>query len=431
MKKYLFIVFIVLISLAPLWSQISQGEVLDKIVAVVGNEIIMKSDVDGQIMVLKQQNPGIDVNDTEIRNQVLKSLIDENLVIAKAIEDSIVVTDDEINQEWERFKENLVNYYGSVKRIEDVYGKSMTRIQYEYRDNIRKKLLGQKLQQEKFGNINVSPYEVQKFFDEYKDSLPEIPEQYVLYHIVRYVVSSRKAKEKIFELASKVRDSIINGSGDFKDFAMKYSQDPGSASDGGNLGWAPKGKFLHEFEKAAFELAPGKISMPVETPFGFHLIQTLKKKKDSVLVRHILFRVGETEKDIERTKKLLLTLKDSVKAGVDFEELAKRFSEEKDTRGFGGYIGTLPLESIPLSFKDIITSMKDGEVTDPMSYNTEPTKKAFHIIYLKKHIPKHQPDIKKDFELIKQRATSYKQLQMYQDWIKQLRKDLYWEIKGN
>lgn len=430
MKKNIFIVFLSLFVTFPLWSQINQGDVLDKIVAIVGNEIIMKSDVNGQIMVLKQQNPDINVNDPEVYKQVLNSLINENLVIAKAIEDSIVVTDDEINQEWERFKENLVNYYGSVKRIEDVYGKSMTRIQYEYRDNIRKKLLGQKIQQQKFGNLEISPFEVNQFYEDFKDSLPDIPEQYVLYHIVRYVESSREAKEKIFELAKKVRDSILNG-GDFKDFAIRYSQDPGSASDGGNLGWASKGKFLQEFEKAAFELAPGKISMPVETPFGFHLIQTLKKKKDYILVRHILFRVGETEQDIQKTKNLLIRLRDSVLAGVDFEDLAKKFSEEKDTRGFGGYIGALPLESIPISFKDIITNLKDGDVTEPIQYNTEPTKKAYHIIYLKKHIPEHTPNLKEDYDLIKQRATSYKQMQEYQEWIKQLRKDLYWEIKDN
>jgi peptidyl-prolyl cis-trans isomerase SurA len=143
---------------------IKDGLVIDKIVAIVGNEIIMQSDIDGKLEILKQQDKTIDVNNAVLRNQVLENLINENLVITKAIEDSIIVTEEEINGEWDRFKDNLINYYGSIKRIEDIYGMSLTRIQYEYREIIRKQLLAQKIQQQKFSNVKITPKEVEEFF---------------------------------------------------------------------------------------------------------------------------------------------------------------------------------------------------------------------------------------------------------------------------
>jgi peptidyl-prolyl cis-trans isomerase SurA len=407
---------------------IKEGMVMDKIVAIVGDEIIMKSDIDGKIAILKQENPNIDPNNPDIREKVLKNTIDEYLVIAKAIEDSIVVTDEEINSEWDKLKNELIQYYGSVNRIEDIYGMSFTRLQYDYRDIIRKQLLGQKIQQEKFANVKTKPMEVEEFYNMYKDSLPMIPEQFELNHIVKYINASKNAKEEVYELAKKVRDSIING-GLFSDFAKRYSEDPGTAMDGGELGWFEKGKLFPEFEKVAFELIPGKTSMPVETPFGFHIIQTLDKNKDSVLTRHILFRIGQTESDKEITKQFLLDLKDSIENGCNFEEFARKYSDETETKGFGGSLGTFTKDQLPINFKNEALELNVGEVSDPLPYNVSPSKPAFHIIYKKNQIPEHFPDLEKDYKILEQKALSFKRTQIYEEWITQLRNELYWEIK--
>jgi peptidyl-prolyl cis-trans isomerase SurA len=430
LKYILSIVFITSISCNYTFAQqkMEEGFVIDKIVAIVGNEIIMQSDIAGKLELLRQQDRSIDVNNKVLQEQVLESLINENLIITKAIEDSIVVTEDEISTEWDRFKDNLVNYYGSTKRIEDVYGMSLTRIQYEYREIIRKQLLAQKIQQKKFYSVKVTPKEVEDFFNLYKDSIPDVPTQFELYHLVKFVGASKSAKEEVYELAKKVRDSIISG-GLFSDFAKRYSQDPGSATDGGELGWFSKGKLLPEFEKAAFELIPGKTSMPIETPFGYHIIQTLDKNKDSVMTRHILFRIGNSQSDIERTKDILNGYSDSVKNGADFIDLAKMYSDDNDTRGFGGALGSIPEEQLPPNFKEAVVILPEGGITDPLPYNVDPSKPAMHIIYKKKIIPAHKPNLDVDFKILEQKAKNFKQMNLYNDWIQQLRKELYWEVK--
>lgn len=413
------------------YSQVSTegGITLDRIVAIVGEEIIMQSDIDGRLAIMKQQNPKVDINDPAIRQKVLDAAINEYLVVSKAIEDSIVVSEEEINEKWEEAKADFIQYYGSLKRVEDIYGMSLSRIQLEHRDVVRKQLLAQKLQYKIFGNVKISPKEVEDFFKEYKDSLGMIPLQMDLYHIVKYTSASEKAKEETYELAKKVRDSIVKG-GIFSDFAKRYSQDPGSAASGGELGWVSKGRLLPEFEKAAFDLLPGQTSMPIETPFGFHLIQTLDKNKDSVLTRHILFRVGQSEDDKKFVIEFLNSLKDSVAKGRDFESLAKTFSEETTSKGFGGNLGRMSLEEVPVNLREIVSKLKEGEISEPIPYNIDPSKPAYHIVYKKKEIPEHKPDIKEDYKLIEQRANVYKKMKMYEEWIAQLRKELYWEIKN-
>jgi len=429
-KEILTVLFLLIVQSELSFSQTTQeeGQVLDRIVAIVGEEIIMQSDIEGKLAILKQQNQKLNMNDPSIRQKVLDAAINEYLVVTKAIEDSIVVAEDEINSEWERVKTELVQYYGSFKRIEDVYGMSMSRIQFEYRDIVRKQLLAQKLQQKKFMNIKISPKEIEDFYNEQKDSLPKVPLQVDLYHIVRYTTPSLKAKEEVYELAKRVRDSIISG-GSFSDYAKRYSQDPGSANSNGELGWFGKGKLLIEFEKAAFDLLPGQTSMPIETPFGYHIIQTLNKNKDSVNTRHILFRFGQTEDDKNNIIAFLSSIKDSLKSGNDFETLAKKYSEEISTKGFGGALGIMPVDQLPMSFQEQVVKLKSGELTEVLPYNIDPAKPAYHIIYKKMEVLEHEPNLKEDFKILEQKALVYKKMKIYEDWIQQLRKELYWEIK--
>lgn len=409
------------------YSQLDNGTVLDKIVAVVGNEVIMQTELEAQIIILAQQDKSIDIKDPEFRNKILNLLIDEKLVLIKAIEDSIVVSEEDIKQRWEFHLKNLISYYGSEKRIEDIYNTSIAKIQIEYRDEIRKQLLIETLKRQKFAEIKANPKDIEDFFKEYKDSLPTMPEQVELYHIVKNVSSGTDSKKATFELAKKVRDSIISG-GDFANFAQRYSADPWTAKSGGELGWFEKGKLVQEFEQAAFSLQKGEISMPIETPFGYHIIQTLDKKKDSIFTRHILFKIVKSDKEQEEAKAFLLALKDSVANGADFELLAKKYSEEKETQGYGGKLGRLQILKIPGSIRDIVVNLKDGEVSDPMQYSNEP-KVSFHIIYRKKTIPEHKMNLTDDYEDIAQYATIRKQQKAYAEWINELRNEIFWEIK--
>jgi peptidyl-prolyl cis-trans isomerase SurA len=405
-----------------------QDGTMDRIVAVVGKEIILKSDLDGQMEMIAQRNPSMDKNDAALRQQILDLLINERLVYSKAIEDSIEVTDDEVTQQMEMQIQSLVQQFGSEQRIESLYGMSMARIRRDYRDDIRKQLLSQRMKAMKFATVKASRADVDDFYNRYKDSLQSIPARMDLYHIVKYVKPSAEKKQEALVFASKLRDSILNGT-PFADIARRHSADPGSAANGGDLGFAEKGKFVPSFEKAAFALEPGEISQPVESPFGFHVIQLVEKTANAVNTRHVLVTVGSSDADKEQVRKALLDIKQRVEKGEDFLALAKQFSEEKETQGFGGSMGQLPLSSLPSELTSILMPLPDGGVTEPLAYAADPTKPGYHIIFRKALLPEHAPTVKQDYKILEQLATMEKQRRVEQQWMEELRRTMYWEVR--
>lgn len=403
-------------------------DAVEGIVAIVGREIILKSDVDGQIEVMAQRDPKINKKDPTLRKALLDQLINERLIVTKAVEDSVTVEEDEITQRMEYQIQMLVQQYGSEKRIEDLYGMSMSRIRKDFRDEIRKRLLIEKMQTTKFGEVKASRSDVETFFARFKDSIPAINDRVDLYHIVKYVTASTQKNKEAQALAIRIRDSIVAG-GSFSDFARRYSADPASAVNGGDLGTVEKGKFVPAFESAAFALEPNEISQPVETPFGWHVIQLVAKTSSSITCRHILLRVGQSDEDREAVKKGLRDLRDKVKSGEDFEALAKKYSDEKETQGFGGAMGQIDLQRLPPDMRSAIIAMKDGDVSEPMPYAADPTKPGFHILWRKKLLKQHMPNLEDDYKQLEQMASMEKRQRLEQEWVAELRKKLYWEVR--
>lgn len=186
--------------------------------------------------------------------------------------------------------------------------------------------------------------------------------------------------------------------------------------------------FIKEFEAAAFSLQRGEISMPVETPFGYHLIQLIDKTTDSLKTKHILFKTGQGDEAREETIKFLDDLKKKAESGESFEDLAKKYSEEKQSQGFGGLIGKMPIEKIPPSMRDIVKNLKEGEISEPALYAAHP-KMSFQIIYRKRYIEAHKANLKEDYEELEKGAVAIKQNEEYEKWIEELRKTIYWEKK--
>jgi peptidyl-prolyl cis-trans isomerase SurA len=408
-------------------AQPKAGESLDRIVAIVGDDVVMKSDIDGQIGALMQYDKNLDVNDKALRKQILDGLIDQFLMVYKAKQDSIVISDEEVTQRMEMHLQTEVRRFGSEQRVEQVYGMSIPRIKNEIKEKIRQSLLVQNLLSVKFSDVKVSQKEVQDFYANNSDSIPEMPAAYELYHIVKNVKSDDDTKKTSFEFAIKLRDSLLNGA-DFADFAKRYSGDPGTSQDGGELGWFERGKLFPEFEQAAFRLAVNEISLPIETPFGFHIIQTLDKRTDAVKTRHILLKFAQSTEDKQRAIDFLNDLKKKVESGSDFEELAKLHSDDKDSRGFGGFLGKLPYEDIPDKLRSIVTALPDGGLSEPMLYVSDPSKESYHIIYKKKFHVVHKANLKDDFNEIEQYAIESKKRKLYSEFLQNLRKDMHWEI---
>lgn len=405
----------------------SAQDSMERIVAVVGSEIILKTDVDGQAEAYAQRFPSINKSDPKLRESILDQLINERLIMMAAQEDTnIIVTEDEITQRMDYQIQMLVQQVGSEKRIEDIYGMSMSKIKREFRDEIRKALLIEKMRQKKFSNVKAMKSDVDEFFKEFKDSIPAVPTRIDLYHIVIHVRPSDEQKREAHNLAIHIRDSIVKG-GSFADFARRYSGDPGSAVNGGDLGFVEKGKFVPAFETAAFGLDPGQMSEPVETPFGWHIIQLIEKTSTTINCRHILIKVTQNESDRAQVVNELNNIKKRVTDGEDFETLARELTDEKETQGFGGSMGQLELERMPEDMRTAVAALKDGEISEPLPYVTDPTKPGLHILYRKATIDSHKPTLESDFKMLEQMATYRKKQVMEQEWVTELRGRLYWE----
>ena len=397
-----------------------QSQVLDKIVATIGREIVLQSDIEGRIAMFMQQNPKVNPNDPALRKQVLEALISERLMVTKAVEDSITVQEEEINQSLDFMMQNMLQTYGSEKRVEDLYGMSISRIRKNYREEVRKQLLVERLQQQRFMNVKCSNREVEDFFQQYRDSIRPIPASAELAHIVKQVKPSADAKDEVKRLALHIRDSLVKGA-DFAEMAKRHSGDPGSAASGGDLGWVDKGKLVSEYERAAYELQSGEYSQPIETPFGFHIIQTIEKRKDAIHTKHILLKLGGSNDDKKRVEQILSDLKDRCSKGESFEELAKQYSDEKETQGFGGSMGTIELTRLPAELKSVIESLPENGVSQPLPYMSDPTKPAMHIILKKKVIAEHTPTLANDYKKLEQMTVQYKQAKLMETFLKELR----------
>jgi peptidyl-prolyl cis-trans isomerase SurA len=421
MRKVLLIYTLLISSIFP-------QETLDRIVAVVDNEIILQSELEFQINIFATQR-GINPDSEGLRRQILNSMIDDKLVYAQSEIDSIIITDEEITQRIDYQINVFQQQYGSVQRIEEMYGMSIERIRRELRDDVRKNLMVQRMQQTKFASIEASRREVEEFFDTYKDSIGQIPEKLTIYHIFRNPKANERIKKISHELAQSLLDSIKAGA-DFAAIATKYSDDPGSASQGGDLGFVKRGVFYPEFETAAFALDEGEISNVVESPVGFHIIQLLERRGESIHTRHVLIKIEpDDDADLE-TIEFLSDLRDSVinKNGT-FQHYAKRYSEDKETASFGGDLGTFYINQLDKNLLDIVSKQTQGEISFPRRLDYAPGTYGYHIVYLEERIPQHPADLDEDYKEIKRLADEYKKQKEYEKWIQDLKDKIYWEVR--
>lgn len=402
---------------------LAQQRVLDRIVAIVGNEIILESDLNYQTYIFAIQN-NLRPDDPNLKRYVLQEMINDKLVLTKAIEDTIVVSDDEVERQIEAQIQALVRQYGSEKRLEEIYGMPIGRIKREIRDDVKKRLMIEKLKQQKFGTLTVSGYEVEQFYNTYKDSLPEVPESVELYHIMMIPKPVDSVDQAVYRKAKAILDSIRNG-GNFEYFARTYSEDRATASDGGDLGWVRRGLFVKEFEEAVFRLQEGQISDVVRTPFGYHIIQLIERRGEQVHPRHILFRVPLTEE----SDKIVISKLEEIRYKIiskqaKFEEMAKRFSEDEQTRLQGGYLGIIEVDELEPELREALSTLNNGEITQPlkMRYGNS---YAYHIVLLKRRIPAHRMNLKDDYMKIYQFALIEKQNREYQKWLEKLREEVY------
>lgn len=420
--------FVALLLLTLTSTAIKAQEVLDRIIAIVDNEIILNSELNFQTAIYAQQRK-LNPNDPKLREEVLKMLMDEKFIYAQAHVDSIVVSEDEIRRQLDYQVSMLIQQYGSQERVQEVYGMNLDKIRRELRDNVRKNIMVQKLQEKEFGLVEASRKEVEQFFSVYRDSIGLIPERVRVSHIFLKPELTSTIKEQYFLIAKNLLDSIKNG-GDFAELAKQYSEDPGSAKDGGDLGFIKRGVLVPEFESVAYGLNEGELSSVVETQFGFHIIQLLERRGESIRARHILIKIkADDQADLHAIEKLG-ELRDSVvRFGKDFALLATRYSHDKETSSLGGKLGTFFLNQLDKNLLDIVQTLKEGEISFPRRLNLPTGTYGYHIVYLEKRTPEHLPNLDIDYSEIKKLADEYKKQKLYSTWIEELKTKIFWEIK--
>jgi peptidyl-prolyl cis-trans isomerase SurA len=303
----------------------------------------------------------------------------------------------------------------------------VSRMKREFRDEMRKQILAQQLQQIHFDAVTVSRREVEEFFATYKDSLPEVPEELEIYHVFRYPRVNAAMREAILVKARAVLDSIKLG-GDFGDFARRYSEDQATASAGGDLGFWKRGEFVPDFEEIVFSLKEGQLSDIVETSRGFHIIQLLERRGEKVNARHILFRAVVDSTSTTEAITFLRALRDSAAAGTPFTELAKRYSDDKESGPVGGLVGRLTVDQFDPELVKVAETLQPGAISDPVEL-TSGHVRGFHIIYLKERTPKHRMNPEQDWKRLEDMALGFKKNTEYQKWLLQLRDKIYWEIR--
>ncbi len=399
---------------------------IDRIVAVVDKEIITESELNERVTFLAMQNR-MDPNQTGLRTQVLDGLISEKLVLAQALIDSVEVSDDEVTRALDQQIANFVRQVGSEQRVEQMYSKSISRIKREYRNEIKNQLLVQKVRQQREASLSVTRREVEDFFISFKDSLPQVPEEFELSHIYIVPKPDTAVEAQTRKRMQVILDSIRAG-GDFAEFAKRYSTDPGSATSGGDLGWEKRGVFVREFEETVFGSKEGDVSDIVKTQFGFHIIQLLGRRGESVHARHILMKIEKGSTSDSAAVDTLRALRMRALKGESFAELASKYSEDEDTKTIGGDLGILTADQLQQDFAGQIKDIHAGEISEPLR-TVVGTSYGFHIIWMRKRTPPHIINLQDDFKRIEQLALYMKRNKLNAEWVDELKKTIYVDIR--
>lgn len=400
----------------------------DRIVAIAGNNIITESDFQYQVQLYARQNQLSEIS-PYLAQQIFQSLLTNKIMLAKAEQDSIEVSEDEIVRELDNRIKTLVNQVGSVQRLEEVYGMSLIKIKTILRGDLTDNLKIEKLKRDKFqGGIRISDKEIRDFFNTYKDSLPEASEEFEIAHIFVERKVSAAERESARRIAEIVMDSVKQGV-DFSELAKHNSSDSMSAIAGGDLGFAKKGTFVKEFEEAVYSLKVGEVSEIVETQFGFHIIKLTDKQGDNVKSQHILIKYPVLESSDFETINFLKELKDSIVNGrITFDSAAKLYSQDPNSKDKGGFVGRVPAEQIDSLTIETLRSLDSGQVSDPVRLGND-IKYGYEIYKLIAIYPPHKYNLKDDYERIKSFAQSYKENKEMEDWINEIRESVFVEIK--
>lgn len=417
----------------------AQQNTIDRIAAVVGDDIILASEVDQSVR--QRTRRGQRSYSDDLWMETLQQLIDQKILTEKAQRDTtITLSKQQVSKQLDRRIDQMVERAGSKERLEQAFGKSVLEIKEQFRDSFRRQLLAQRLRQKRSQKINITPSEVQRWYEDTPtDSLPNLPETVRLAHVVRYPEPSENVKEETRTLITALRDSIVSGDASFEEMAQQYSDDASTASSGGKLGPVNPDQLVPEFAAVASQTPEGDVSQAFynESQDGFHILRVNEKSGSTINLNHILIKVNSNQSGAERAKAFLASIRDSVVShGKSFAVMARRHSQEDRSSSNGGRVTDpntgsrdLVLEDLNPSWRRTIRDIDTGEISQPTEVKLLNGDQAYHIVRLDKRTPPHTANLDQDYERIRRLAKQEKRQNKLEQWIDRLRDEVYVDVR--
>ncbi len=422
----------------------AQKKVLDKIVAVVGGNIILQSDVEtGYAQYL--YNIGSNPPSPGIKCDIAYNLLSSKLLIQQAVIDSIQVTENDVDEEVDRRMRQSVQRAGGEDKLEQFLGKPILQYKDEIRPDVKDLLISERMRAKITEKINTTPQDVKKYFDTFpKDSLPMVSKEVEVSNIVFEPKLSKEEKDYYREKAEGLLKRVQAGE-DFATLATAYSQDPGSAQEGGDVGFGDRNMFAKEYTANAFKLKAGELSPVFESQFGYHFLQVIERRGEQVHTRHILITPPPTAASLERAKtkadsiyKELLKIQPKNTSTDYFANAASYYSDDKETKFNGGVIlnaqntqtrtSLIPTENLDPQIALVIDTMKVGQISSPQLYTDQNGKKSYKIYLLKSVTDAHRANLDQDFPKLKTAAHQDKLNRAISEWFEKKRKQTFIKI---
>ncbi len=417
----------------------SQGNndkvLIDQVVAVVGSNVILYSDIENEYLQSQLQN---NTKGFATRCGILEELMFQKLLLNQADLDSVKVTDKQVESELDRRLRYFISQIGSKEQLEEYFKKSILEIKEDMREKIKDYLLIQNVQSKLTQDVKITPSEVADFFNSIpSDSLPLIGSQIEIIQIVKKPVISNVEIDAVRDRLNSIRDRVKKGE-DFATLANLYSEDPGSMTKGGELGFVGRGELLPEFEAAAFSLKPNEVSPVIKTDKGYHIIQMIERRGEYINVRHILMIPKATPIALAKSKKDLENITALISMdSLTFEQAASRYSDDPSKLNGGKLVNQYtgdskftPEEVEPNLYFNI-EKMKVGERSAPMLYTGEDGNQAYRIVLLKSRSEPHKANLKDDYPQIQNMAVTIKQNGVINKWVVGKSKNTYVKINND
>ncbi len=414
----------------------NEKAVIDRVVATVGGEIILLSEVQEQFSYIKKDQPTLP---DDYQCIVLQNLIVQKLLVNQAKLDSVEVKDEEVETQLNARIDRLMLYFNQdPKAIEEFYGQTIDQIKDQTRTDMRNQLLAERMQSEITAHATITPAEVQRFFRNIPaDSLPYFNAEVEIREIVYKPKVNDAEKEKARKAIEELRTRIVDGGEDLATLARKYSDDPGSASNGGDLGWQKRGTFVPEFEAMAYKLEKNQVSPVVETEFGFHIIQLLERRGNLIHTRHILLKPAITDADMATAQAKLDTIRNLIVSNnLTFSEALKKYGDKNqasfnnDGRVANPRSGNTFFEVADLD-TDIffaIDGLNAGGISKPVEFRTQDGATNFRLVQLVSRSKPHKADLKLDYGKIQQAALDQKKAEFTEKWVLEKLRSTYMSI---